>query len=50
MKKILCLFGWYKFKCSLQDLIDEFGYVPFENIMPPNTKCERCDILYKDKK
>jgi len=50
MKRILCLFGWHKFKCSLQDLIDEFGYVPLENTMPPNTKCERCEILYKDKK
>ena len=50
MKIILCLFGCHKFKYSLSDLIDEFGYVPLENVMPSNTKCERCEILYKDKK
>ena len=50
MKRILCWFGWHKFKYSLSDLIDEFGYIPLENVMPSNTKCERYEILYKDKK
>ena len=47
MKKILCWLGWHKFTCGIQDLIDEFGYVPLDGKMPPNAKCERCGKQFK---
>jgi hypothetical protein len=49
MKKILCWLGYHKFTCSIQDLIDEFGYVPLDDRMPPSAKCERCDKPFKIK-
>jgi hypothetical protein len=42
IKKILCWLGWHKWACSINDLIDEFGYVPLDNRMPKNAKCVRC--------
>ena len=47
MKKILCWLGWHKFTCSIQDLIDEFGYIPLDNKMASNSKCKRCGKTFK---
>jgi hypothetical protein len=47
MKKILCWLGWHKYTCSIQDLINEFGYVPLDDKMPPNAKCVRCNKTFK---
>lgn len=44
--KILCFFGIHKYKCSMQDCIDEFGFIPNDGRMPKNSKCERCGELY----
>lgn len=49
MKRILCFFGWHEFSCSIQDYIDEFGYVPLDNRLPENAKCTRCGINFKKK-
>ena len=47
LKKILCLFGWHEWTASMQDYIDEFGYVPLDNRMASNSKCSRCGKHFK---
>ena len=44
--KIACFIGIHRYKCMIQDCIDEFGYIPNDGRMPKNSKCERCDISY----
>ena len=45
--KLLCLIGWHKFTCKMQDCIDEFGYVPSDGRMPKVSKCSRCGNNYR---
>ena len=45
--KLLCLIGWHKWTCSLQDCIDEFGFIPNDGRMPKVAKCERCEKNYR---
>ena len=41
MARILCIFGWHRFRWSLKDL------GPGENGAPPEeSKCERCGVTY----
>lgn len=47
MKQILCFFGWHEFSCTVQDYVDEFGYVPLDGRIPKNAKCTRCNISPK---
>ena len=47
MKKILCFFGFHKWTCSIQDYIDEFGFVPFTDVISSKAKCSRCGEPYK---
>ena len=47
MKRLLCFLGWHQWTASIQDYIDEFGYVPFDNRKPQNCKCSVCGIKYK---
>lgn len=49
MKKILCWIGLHKFACNIQDLIDEFGFIPSDGRMPSNSKCKRCGKTFKSK-
>lgn len=48
MRKILCLFGFHKWTCSIEDYIQEFGYVPLGNIVASNSKCSICNKKYKE--
>lgn len=50
MKRVLCFFGWHRFICSIQDLMDEFGHIPHDGRMPKNAKCSRCGISFKKPK
>ena len=45
--KVLCKLGWHNFSCSLQDCIDEFGYLPNDGRMPKKAKCKRCGVNYR---
>ena len=47
MKRILCLFGWHKWTASMNDYIEEFGYVPLDNRIASNSTCERCKVTFK---
>jgi hypothetical protein len=47
MKRILCLFGWHKWTTSINDYIEEFGYVPLDNRIASNSTCERCKVKFK---
>lgn len=44
--RLLCLIGWHRFTCRVQDCIDEFGYVPSDGRMPKVAKCSRCGKNY----
>jgi len=44
--KLLCFIGWHKWTCSLQDCIDEFGFVRNDGRMPKVAKCKRCKNNY----
>jgi hypothetical protein len=44
--KIACFIGIHRYKCMIQDCIEEFGYIPNDGRMPKNSKCERCDVSY----
>ena len=44
--KLLCKIGWHEFVCSVQDYIDEFGYIPNDGRIPKVAKCNRCKINY----
>lgn len=50
MKKLLCFFGWHKFVCTIQDCMDEFGFIPLDGRMPKNAKCSRCNATFENKK
>lgn len=43
MKKILCFFGLHNWSSSIQDYIDEFGYVPLDSRVSSKSKCSRCN-------
>jgi len=47
MKRILCFFGWHNWKASLNDYIEEFGYVPLDNRIASNSICTRCKVKFK---
>ncbi len=47
MKKILCLFGWHKWTASVNDYINEFGYIPLDGRITSNSTCERCKVRFK---
>lgn len=49
-KKIQCLFGYHTFTASIQDYIDEFGYVPLDGRICANAKCSECGVKYKNGK
>jgi hypothetical protein len=49
-KKIQCLFGYHAFTSSIQDYIDEFGYVPLDGRICANAKCSECGVKYKNGK
>jgi len=46
LSKILCKLGWHNFTYSIQDCIDEFGFIPIDNRMPKTAKC-KCGAKYK---
>ena len=46
LKKILCLLGYHRFTFTLQDCLDEFGFVPTDSRGPKTARCERCKIKY----
>lgn len=46
ISKLLCKIGVHRFICSIQDCIDEFGYVPSDVRMPKVAKCSRCGKNY----
>lgn len=47
MKRILCFFGFHEWTCSIQDYIDEFGFVPLNRKIAIKSKCSRCKKTYK---
>jgi len=44
--KLLCFIGFHRYKCTIQEIINEFGYIPNDGRMPKSSKCERCGIRY----
>lgn len=44
--KVSCFLGWHEFISSIQDYIDEFGYVPLDNRIAKNARCSRCNSKY----
>jgi hypothetical protein len=50
MKRILCFFGWHQWTASIQDYIEEFGYLPLGNVIASNATCERCKCKFKQQK
>ena len=44
---LLCKIGWHKWSCSIQDCIDEFGYIPNDGRLPKTAKCDRCGVNYR---
>jgi hypothetical protein len=50
MKKLLCFFGWHQWICSVQDYIDEFGFIPLDNRISSKSKCGVCGKKYSLKK
>ncbi len=44
--KLLCKIGIHKFICSLEDCIEEFGFIPNDGRMPKDAECERCSIKF----
>lgn len=46
LEKLYCFLGWHKFTSSIQDYIDEFGYVPLDNRIAKNARCSRCNSKY----
>ena len=44
--KLQCLTGYHNWSASMQDYIDEWGYVPFDNRIASKSKCSRCGEPY----
>ena len=49
MKKILCFLGWHNWTCSIDDIIDEFKYIPLDARIASKAKCSRCGRKYSNK-
>lgn len=47
LKKILCFFGFHKFKASLNDYIEQFGSIPLNGKIADKAICEYCGKKYK---
>lgn len=47
INKLLCFIGWHSFKFSIQDCIEEFGYIPNDARIPKKAKCSSCGKQYK---
>ena len=45
--KLLCSIGWHEWSCTIQDCIDEFGFIPNDGKMPKVAKCDRCGKNYR---
>lgn len=40
------MIGYHEFTCSIQDYLDELGYVPLDSKMPSTAKCKHCNIKF----
>ena len=50
IRKILCFIGWHSYRASLEDYIEQFGYIPLDGrIIADNAVCKFCGKPYKDK-
>lgn len=50
MKKLLCFFGFHKWTASIDDYIEEFGFIPLDGRIASNSVCNRCNQKYNQNK
>lgn len=47
--KLKCLIGYHSWTYTIQDCIDEFGFIPLDQRMPSTAKCCKCNVKFKKK-